>query len=434
LISTRNKLSILPRSELLKDISVLVSGTTLAQLIPILLQPVLRRFFSPDDFGAYAVYLSITGILVVIASLRYELAIILPDKDKTAANVMVLAILINLIFSITLLAIILLFGNPILKLINLPKKYSIYLYLIPAGVFLYSFYQSLNYWLIREKRFFSISLNKFVRRGTEGSGQLAFMLAQKPAGLVLGDILGHLTNGISGTIQVLKANFRLVFISITKIRYVSVKYLEYPKFNVLPGFMSACSYLLPAIFINKFFSTDYTGYFDLSKLMLSIPLALIATSISNVLLQRISENFRKNESILSDLFSIFRFVLLIALLEIIIVRIWGIELFSIFFGTEWKYSGEISRILVWSFAFNFIIASFSSIFISMKKIKILSAWQLIYFIAIFSLILFRNSSFEIFIRTYVLIEISCYTLISLIMVFIITKHETTVKEAKTNNK
>lgn len=420
------------RSELIRNISILISGTTIAQLIPILLQPLLRRFFSPEEFGAYAVYLSLIGILIVIASLRYELAIILPEKDKTAINILALTILINLAFSSLILIIIVLFRKPVLNLVNLPEQYSIYLYFVPLGVFLYSMYQSINYWLIRKKLFFNISLNKFIRRGSEGSGQVMLMFSNVSTGLLIGDVIGHFANCISGITQALRNDVNLMQISFIKLKYVFRKYLEYPKYNVIPGFMSACSYLLPAIFINKFFSSEYTGYFDLSKLMLSIPLALIATSISNVLLQLISEKFRKNESFVSSLFSILILVLFIGLLEIVIIRIWGVKLFSLFFGQEWEFSGIISRVLVWSFALNFLVASFSSLFISMKKIKILSAWQLVYFLGILSLTFFRNSSFELFLKTYVIIEIICSILITILMVFIVWNYEKHLGKSATN--
>lgn len=430
---TKSILSTLKGSDLIRNISILISGTTIAQLIPILLQPLLRRYFSPEEFGAYAVYLSLIGILIVIASMKYELAIILPEKDKTATNILALAVLINLAFSSILLLIIVLFRRPVSNLINLPAQYSIYLCFVPLGVFLYSMYQSINYWLIRKKLFFSISLNKFFRRGSEGSGQVILMFSKVSAGLVIGDIIGHFANCVSGITQALRNDVNLMHVSIIKLKYVFRKHVEYPKYNVIPGFMSACSYLLPVIFINKFFSSEYTGYFDLSKLMLSIPLALIATSISNVLLQLVSEKFRNNESFVSNLFSILILVLFIGLLEIIIIRIWGVRLFRLFFGQEWEFSGIISRLLVWSFAFNFFIASFSSLFISMKKIKLLSAWQLIYFLAILSLTFFKNSSFEVFIKTYVIIEIICYVLITILMIFIVWNYEKRLGKSILNN-
>lgn len=400
----------------------------MAQLIPILLQPILRRYFSPEIFGAYSVYLSLIGILIVISSFRYELAIILPGKDKEAAGVFFLALFLNLIFNILLLLVIILWKTKILLFLNLSEAFADYLYLVPLGTFLFSSYQSINYWLIRKKRFFPISLNKFVRRGFEGSAQVVFKFAKISHGLIYGDIIGHIANVVSGIYQGSKSGLSLRLFSPGKIKYVLFKYSEYPKFNIIPGFMSACSYLLPAIMINKFYSAEITGYFDLSKLLLSIPLALIASSISNVLLQRVSEKNKSKLSIRKDLTSILIFVVIAVVFEIGIIMFWAEDLFRIFFGDRWKFSGTISKILVWAFAFNFVVASFSSIFISLNKIKLLSAWQLFYFLSILSLFYFNNLSFSSFLKLYVIIEVICCSIITLFILYVVINYEKMVSK------
>ncbi|MBK7627773.1 MAG: oligosaccharide flippase family protein [Bacteroidales bacterium] len=118
----------LKRSELLKNTSILVSGTAIAQLIPILLQPILRRFYSAEIFGAYAVYLSLVGILAIISSFKYDLAIILPRKNKDAVNIFFLTVLINLAFNVVLLLVIIIWQPQFLSFFNLPEKYSEYLF------------------------------------------------------------------------------------------------------------------------------------------------------------------------------------------------------------------------------------------------------------------------------------------------------------------
>lgn len=411
------------QSGLLKNVSILASGTALAQLIPIALQPFMRRQFSAEIYGAYSVYLSLLGILIVVSSFKYELAIILPKKKKEAANVFFLAGLISFLVNIILLFSVLIWKTELANFLNLSVKYSNYLYFVPLGTFLFNFYQSINYWLIREKKFMAISKNKFIRRGAEGVSQLGFSFSIKQFGLIYGDLIGHFFNNVSGIFQAYKSGLKSKLLSLAKLKYVANKYKEYPRLNLLPSFMSACSYLLPVLFINKFYSSAYTGYFDLSKLVLSIPLALVATSISSVLLQRISEKFKNNESLIKELAPIILIAIIIAAGEIIVISLFGKELFGLFFGKKNAYSGEISQILVWSFALNFITATFSSIFIGMKKIKYLSLWQVIYFIGIVSLILFKNVSFTLFIERYVLIEVFCALLSIIFMVGIIYNYE-----------
>ncbi len=208
-----------------------------------------------------------------------------------------------------------------------------------------------------------------------------------------------------------------------KIFYMLRRYSEYPKFNIIPSFMSACSYLLPAIMINKFFSSSYTGYFDLSKLLLSIPMALVATSLSNVLLQRVSEKNKTGTSIKKDLYPILVFVLVSVVIEIFIIMLWSEDIFRIFFGAKWILSGTISRILVWAFGFNFIVSCFSSVYISLSRIRLLSVWQLIYFISIISLSFFSYLSFSNFLRLYALVEVVCCLLSASFIVFIVRDYE-----------
>jgi O-antigen/teichoic acid export membrane protein len=294
-LAVKKYLSLLLKSDIAKNTSLLVSGTAIAQIIPIALQPFLRRQFSAESYGAYSVYLSLLGIVSVIAAFKYELAIILPKKSKEAANVLFLSVFASLLFNVVLFLAVFLFKNNISNWLNLPGTYSFYLYFVPAASFFYSFYQVMQYWLIREKKFLPISVNKFIRRGTEGAIQSGLSFTFAKTGLLWGDLLGHIANAIAGGIQSFRSGLKFRQLSKVKIKYVAKKYAEYPRFNLLPGLMSACSYLLPALFINGFYTLEYTGYFDLSRMVLSIPLALVAGSISSVMLQRLSEKKKKQK-------------------------------------------------------------------------------------------------------------------------------------------
>ncbi len=385
------------KSELLRNASVLFSGTVAAQLISILLQPLLRRLFSPEAFGSYSVYTSLVGIIAVIGSFRYDEAIVLPKKDKEAINILALSLFISVSFNILIFIILLVWGKQIMGILNMPKEFSIsILYLIPLGALLYNTFQSFNNWLIRKKGFFDITVAKVVRRGSEGIAQIGFAVIKYFKGLILSDIIGQVMNNITVIGKGIKHGFTFRLVSMTKIKFAINKYSDFPKYNLIPSFMSTCSYMLPAIFINKFYSSEFTGYFDLSKLLLSIPLALVASSFSGVLLQQIAEKYKSKQSFINDLKPVLFVVCLICILEVVIIMLFGTSLFKIVFGSNWGISGEISKILVWSFAFNFFISSFSSIFISMRRIKTYGVWQFFYFIAILSLIFFKDLSFKNF--------------------------------------
>ena len=57
----------LPGGEFTRNVLTLLTGTTIAQAIPVLIAPVLTRLYSPKDFGLAALFFSLL-ILGVIAN------------------------------------------------------------------------------------------------------------------------------------------------------------------------------------------------------------------------------------------------------------------------------------------------------------------------------------------------------------------------------
>ncbi len=75
-------ISLKPRSEFSRNVLTLMTGTTIAQAIPIAISPILTRIYTPEDFGMLALFIAITAIFGSIANGRYELATMLPKKDR----------------------------------------------------------------------------------------------------------------------------------------------------------------------------------------------------------------------------------------------------------------------------------------------------------------------------------------------------------------
>ena len=51
------------KSDFIKNIIKLLTTTSVAQLIPLLITPVLTQYFTAEDFGTYGLYISICTIL-----------------------------------------------------------------------------------------------------------------------------------------------------------------------------------------------------------------------------------------------------------------------------------------------------------------------------------------------------------------------------------
>jgi O-antigen/teichoic acid export membrane protein len=257
---------------------------------------------------------------------------------------------------------------------------------------------------------------------------VSFALIKNSKGLVYSDIIGQSANVGTAIIQAFRYGFSFKFVSLGKLKYVMKKYADFPKYNLIPALMSTCSYLVPPIFINKYFSSDYAGYFDLTRLLLSVPLAFITASFSSVLLQKVAERYNKRESLIVDLKPVFLLVIVVSVAEILAMTFFGEWLFKLLFGDSGAFSGRISKIMVWSYALNFIVSTFTAIFVSMRKIKVYSAYQLMYFLSILSLLFFIKLEFISFLRIYVIIEVFCYIVLSFTIIYIIYRYEHSIRQ------
>ncbi len=415
------------KSEFTKNTVILVIGAVIAQSIPLLLHPFLRRIYTPEDFGAMSVYLNIFGMLTIVSSLRYEATIVLPKNNNEAANILSLTFIINIIFSSLLLLIIVLFKNQVVHFINFPEKYSGYIYLLPFLCSIFGIYQCINYWLIRQKAFKASTSNKIIRRAVEGFFQSVLGFLKIPGGLFLGDFSGNVANMIAGIRQIFRNKYDIRFVSRKKIGYVFKKYIDYPKFNVLPTLLSSAATILPFLFINKIYSTEVVGYLDLSRLVLSIPLIFISSTISQVFFQQTTEKKNNSLSVKNDVRNIVYLLLAVVFIEFVVIASAGPQLFGFVFGARYAVSGAYSQILIFSFALNFIGSAFSSIFITFEKIRLNSIWQIAYFCVICSLLFFKNIGIYDFLKIYVAIEIVMHLTYCAMIYFIVNGYEKKLK-------
>ena len=86
-------------SSFVRNSLTLIFGTALAQLIPILLQPILRRSYSPEEFGFISIYITIVGMFAAIANFKYESAIVIPKEKKEADHLVLIGLFLSFVVS-----------------------------------------------------------------------------------------------------------------------------------------------------------------------------------------------------------------------------------------------------------------------------------------------------------------------------------------------
>lgn len=413
----------LSSSSFLKNSSILALGTGLAFAISFLFQPLLTRIYSPEEFGLFSVYTSVFGILVSISSFRYDTAIIVTKTKEEGFNLTFVSIFISLVFSILLYPIFFFFDTDIVKLVGVNPENTLWLYLIPLSIFLFSSYRAVNTLLTRNKKFKASSINKIVRRSSEGIMQLLFGKLSIFNGLIYGGIIGDLLNNISGFVQLKIKKRSIELISISKLKEVMIRYKSYPIMGTIPYLLNTISLLIPVLIFNNLFNQDDTGQLGLSINVLSIPISLISMSFSQVLSQDLAKKKNKNSPILKFIFKVSLGLFALAIIGVVVIYFFSEPIFTFVFGEEWKIASQISSILVFAIGIRFIVSPLSVLFTSIEKVKQGGWWQIFHFFLILILFAFDYNDIFDFVQVYVVLELIAYGIYYLQIIYQANKYE-----------
>ena len=391
-----------------------MTGTTVAQAIPIAISPILTRMYSPESFGVLAIFISVATVISVIANLRYQLAIVQPKKDDDAASIVILSIIVAVIISMISLVIIVVFSQDIrLWLDN--DSIGAWLYLTPVSVLAFGIYQPMNYWYIRKQYFKNIAASKVSQGTVGGLAQLIFgSMAIGPLGLISGHIIGQ----VAALIVLLKSFFNnhqaFKAVTLNKVVTNATRYKRMPKYSAPGAIVDSLSAQMPNFFIVKYFDLIATGFFGLVFRVLNVPLALISGALGQVLLQRLAKGesgseLGSNERIF--LLKIFFILLAIIFPFVLLIRSYGDLLFALTFGEQWRVAGEMAGIVVIAIAIRFAVGPLSVVMALERNIKMGVVWQFIYLITISStLVYFSSYPLLTFLKAFVIHELILYSL------------------------
>jgi len=379
-----------PKSEFAKDVLTLMTGTTIAQAIPIAISPILTRIYTPEDFGVFALFFAISAIFGSIVNARYELAIILPKKDEDAINIFALGFIINICITFFLFLLVVLFNDYFIKLLN-NKEIELWLYFLPISVFFIGFFNLLNYFNNRKKNYKDLRNAIIFKSIVLAIVQLSIgFLKQGASGLISGLIISNMFANLKLFKNILKDKLLISKISKIKILALAKKYQKFPKYNLLSSLANVITSQLPFFIIPKIFNLSISGYFSFSQKLIALPSSLIAKSVSQVLFQKISENKINKIKNMPLLVNTIKKLFLIALPITILIFLFAPYLFEVIFGKNWKISGEIAQYLSLIFLITFVVSTISIALIAYEEIKLLASWQYLY---LFSTVCFFIISF-----------------------------------------
>lgn len=338
----------------IKNVSILLSGTVLAQLLTIAMAPLLSRLYTPGEFGYFAIYTSIIAALATIVTFRYELAIVIPKRDVDAVNLVMLCLVLTTVVSLITFVLIVLFGEFFSEILRIPQKL---MWWIPPSLLMVGYYTSFRYWSIRNKEFKRLSYSSVYRSLGVNGVQLPAGIAKFGAqGLIGGQFIGFTIVSLILGVQVWK-NDKKRFMehkSIKKMRSLVSEYNNFPKYSAPQGFINSFSQSMPTFFLAFYFGPQVAGLYAISLKFIQIPINLIGESFRQVFFQKASEMEQKGVALFNTLFKYTALLIVISVIPVLVVIFWGPSLYSFALGSSWYKAGEYAQWLIITIFFSLV--------------------------------------------------------------------------------
>lgn len=355
----------------LSNISILATGTAASQVVAIIVSIFTARIFTPEAFGEFALFSSISSIFVVIATLRYDVAIVLPDTDDEARQLARLATRANLVVSVlaTILAFV---TRPVVLQVWGSETLATWLPLVGLAIFCSAQVAIWQYWYNRQRQYRVIALNRFESGVGSSLGQLGFGLGGMRSflGLIFGNFIGLLwalfnLGRQSGTV------WHPVAPDTPRMRDMARKYRKMPLLNLPNALVDAVRTNGIQMLIGVA-ALGSLGQFNLAWRVLQAPIALLNGAISQVFLERMA---RVQPGQLTGLVrAVMKRAFLFGVGPFVLLWVVAPWLLPFVFGPQWVEAGLITRALVPWLAVNLITSPISGVFVVTGR----QAWILLH--------------------------------------------------------
>ena len=345
-----------------------MTGTTIAQAIPIAISPILTRIYTPEDFGVFALYMAIAAIISVVSTGRYEMAIMLPKRNEDVNAIVKLILILLSSISIFVFFVVFIFNQEITNLFE-NQEISNWLYFLPISIFLVGIYQVFNYLLIREKSFKRLAKNKVIVSTTNASTQLAIGLSTTSS---MGLLFGNLTGYIISLFFIIRSKIVNKYFDFKglPIKHVANEYKNFPKFDVPSVLLNVVANQVPLFALGKYFGLGVLGFYSLMYKVLMMPINLLSNTILDVFKQRATEDYNKYGNCQDIYVKTLKKLILLGIIPFSVLGIFAPDIFAFVFGEKWKVAGEFAQIMTPMFFLNFVVNPLSYTFFIVQKQKL----------------------------------------------------------------
>lgn len=362
------------KSDFLKNAGTLFSGSLIAQAVSFGALYFLADLYSPAQFGTLETFIKLASIGTVISGLRYEMGIVAVDDEAEAQDITRLSLWLTFLFTSALLALVLLFKQPIASLLNLTSPNI--LYFVPMAILLMGSTETLVLWANRVKAYKTISTN----RVTGSLSGTAYKLAH-PFIIVFGNglIIGHILSALIALVHIaIKFPISLFYQTKGQLIHLLKKYKSFAIYSTPAALLNVLATSMPVFMLAAFDGQDATGHFGMAYKLTYLPMSMVAMALGQVFFERNSRLKQDKKEIGVISHQLFSTMFWAAIIPVVVLTVWADDLVPYFLGAKWAEAGVFIQITIPFYFAMYLTTSFSSAFVTYDKLNIQLIYNLIF--------------------------------------------------------
>ncbi len=350
-----------------KNVSILASGSVVAQAILFAVSPILTRLYTPEQFGIFQQFMSYSLLTGVLVTGKMELAIVLPKSEEEGRRVTQTSILLSLLASAAFLLLFQLFSPLLLKNVYF-QNHPHWLYWIPLSNLLGGCISSVLLWIQRKEKYLK---NTFF---SIGQALLATVLniaiaysSAKQEGLFWAFLL---TQFILTIVMMSGEPLFEQFWDWAATRRILKQYIAFPKYMLWSEFLLTVNQQVVPIVFGFLYAPATVGLFYLAIRILRVPTLVIANAVGNVFKNDAINTFRETNDFQPLYRATLKRMVLLGIVPFSVLLFTAPLFFSFFFGEKWTVAGTYAQALSMMLFFEFITVPFLTVYIVTQKTKL----------------------------------------------------------------
>lgn len=366
-----------------KSFVTLALGTGVAQFIGFAAMVVLTRLYEPSSFGFFQTHFSIFVPLIMVASLRYDNAILTTANKADVEPIVLLCLVTSVVVAACTAAVSAILAN---SGVGPFGAASFLTWSLPAGVLAGGAYQILSQFMVREKRFTWISIGRVAQ--TAFFAVIAILLGWSvtpETGLVIADVGSRIAATVLLATMLLPSRSSLINLRrmASRARDIAREERHLAIYGVPGALLNGCAGAITPLAIFLIYGIEAAGFYALVDRMLFSTASVVAVNVRQIVTAEMSNLCRTRSRQVSKLFKrSLCYGVAASFPPYLCIQLFGEQIFTAVFGEKWSESGRIAEASSLLFFAIFSFQPVASFLIIIRRQRLQFLFELLRFVAI----------------------------------------------------